>query len=139
MSSRTRDELEALTRQWISLWCVPVDGSLFDALHADDFVDCAAAGRATTKQGFAAGLAELVRAFPDLQTRVESLVIDESASRVAVRWSAVGTHAEVFLGVAATQRTVQLRGIEIIEVAQRRIVRRWGEWDVSDLHGQARS
>ena len=138
MKVGARDELERLTRQWISLWCVPVDWSLFDALHADDFVDCTAAGRAATKQGFATGIAELVCAFPDLHTRVESLVIDELAGRVAVRWSAVGTHAEVFLGVAATQRAVQLRGIEIIEVVRSRIVRRWGEWDVSDLRGQAR-
>jgi steroid delta-isomerase-like uncharacterized protein len=130
MSSRT--ELEALTRQWISLWCVPVDWQLFDRLHSDDFEDAASAGRPPTKQGFAAGLAEFTRAFPDLQTRIETLVIDEAQARVAVRWSADGENRETFLGIGPTRRRTHISGVEIIEVLAGRIRRRWGEWDISD-------
>jgi hypothetical protein len=43
MSSRA--ELERIATQWISLWCVPVDRSLFDRLHADSFENCSSAGR----------------------------------------------------------------------------------------------
>jgi steroid delta-isomerase-like uncharacterized protein len=126
----SRAELESIVREWISLWCAPVDWGLFDRLHADGFEDCSAAGRDPTKEAFADGLADLVAAFPDLQTTVEDLVIDETTSRVAVRWSSVGTNRSAFLGIGPTGRQVTITGIEIIEIAGRRIVRRWGEWDI---------
>jgi len=126
----SRAELESIARQWISLWCAPVDWGLFDRLHADDFEDCSPAGRDPSKEAFADGLADLMAAFPDLRTTVDDLVIDETTSRVAVRWSSVGTNRSAFLGVGPTGRQVAFTGIEIIEVADGRIVRRWGEWDV---------
>jgi N-hydroxyarylamine O-acetyltransferase len=126
-----RNALAAIASRWISLWCAPVDWSLFRSLHADDFEDRASAGRAPTRDGFSQGLADLVRAFPDLQTRIEDVVIDEAASRVAVRWSATGTNRERFLGIGPTNRRTALSGIEIIEVRDGWIVRRWGEWDTS--------
>jgi predicted ester cyclase len=101
---------------WISLWCAPVDWALFDRLHADDFEDCSAGGRGTTKEALAGGLARLVRAFPELKTEVDDLVVDETTGKVAVRWSSLGTNRE------------------IIEVRDARIVRRWGEWDIT-AHG----
>lgn len=128
-----RAELESIARQWISLWCVPVDWGLFDRLHADDFEDCSPTGRDTTKEAFADGLADLVAAFPDLETRVDDLVIDESASKVAVRWSATGTNRLTFLGIGPTGRKTPITGIESIEVRDGKIVRRWGEWDISAL------
>jgi len=127
----SRADLEATTRQWISLWCTPVDWALFERLHADDFEDCSPAGRGATKKAFADGLAELVRVFPDLRSTVDDLVVDETTGRVAVRWSAVGTNRERFLRVGPTGKTTPITGIEIIEVRDGRIVRRWGEWDIT--------
>ena len=85
-----------------------------------------------TKAGFAQGLAEFIEAFPDLQTRVEDLVVDEAGSRVAVRWSAQGTNRAAFLGIGPTRRLTTITGIEIIEIHDGQITRRWGEWDISD-------
>jgi steroid delta-isomerase-like uncharacterized protein len=127
----SRAELESVARQWISLWCVPVDWVLFDRLHADDFEDGSSAGRLATKAGFAEGLKELVHAFPDLETTTDDLVIDEATSRVAIRWSAHGTNRAVFLGVGPTHRVTTFCGIEIIEIRDGQIVCRWGEWDIS--------
>lgn len=127
----TRSDLEDVTRQWISLWCALVDWRLFDQLHADDFEDLSSAGRVLSKQGFAAGLAELIESFPDLVTRVEDILVDELAQRVAVRWTAVGTNRLRFLGAGPTGRKTPITGIEIIEIASGRVQRRWGEWDIS--------
>ena len=126
-----RAELEAVARRWISLWCAPVDWDEFDRLHARDFEDCSAAGRSTTREAFASGLAELIRAFPDLETSVDDLLIDEPAGKVGVRWSSRGTNREEYLGVGPTGRQTVITGIEIIEVRDDRIVRRWGEWDIT--------
>jgi steroid delta-isomerase-like uncharacterized protein len=126
-----RCELERVARAWIGLWCVPVDWALFDRLHDDAFVDASSAGRPTDKAGFAQGLAEFVRAFPDLQTSVEDVVVDVEGSSVGVRWAARGTNRERFLGIGPTHRVTSITGIEIIEVRGGRIVRRWGEWDIT--------
>lgn len=126
-----RAQLEATARKWISLWCAPLDWALFDRLHADDFEDRSPAGRGPTKEDFAYGLAELVGAFPDLQTTVDDLVIDEATSRVAVRWSALGTNRIAFLGIGPTGRETPITGIEIVEIREGRVVLRWGEWDIS--------
>lgn len=127
----SRSELETIARQWISLWCAPVDWGLFDRLHADGFEDCSACGREPTKEAFADSLADLMAAFPDLQTKVEDLVIDEAVGKVAVRWSATGTNRVTFLGIGPTGRQTYIAGIEIIQIGEGRIVRRWGEWDIS--------
>ncbi|MBF0546008.1 MAG: ester cyclase [Candidatus Riflebacteria bacterium] len=125
------NELETISKQWISLWCPPVDWKLFDQLHSDHFEDCSSGGRPPTKEGFAQGLKEFVTAFPDLHTTIEDLVIDEKKSQVAVRWSAHGTNRLPFLGNGPTNRITQISGIEIIEISNGKIVRRWGEWDIS--------
>jgi len=133
---KQRSDLESLARQWISLWCAPVDWALFDRLHADDFEDCSSAGRAHDKQGFAQGLADFVRAFPDLKAQVEDLVTDLGANRVAVRWSATGTNRERYLGTGPTGKLIAITGIEIIEIERGRITRRWGEWDITAHTGR---
>ena len=127
-----KSELATLAREWISLWCAPADLELFELLHADDFEDCSAAGREPTRKGFAEGLARFVEAFPDVQTTVEDLVIDEERSKVAIRWRARGTNRHNYLGIGPTNRQTTITGIEIIEVNDAKIIRRWGEWDISD-------
>jgi len=127
----SRKQLEEIAHQWISLWCTPVDWVLFDKLHADNFIDCSSAGRPADKAGFAAGLKELTIAFPDLNTVVEGLVIDQELSRVAVRWLAQGTNKATFLDIGPTNRKISITGIEIIEVADGQIIKRWGEWDIT--------
>jgi steroid delta-isomerase-like uncharacterized protein len=130
--SDERAALESTARRWTSLWSAPVDWELFERLHGDDFEDCASGGRPPTKAGFASGLELLVRAFPDLRTTVDDLVVDVATARVAVRWTARGTNRGCYLGVGPTGRATRITGIEIIEIADGRIARRWGEWDVSD-------
>jgi predicted ester cyclase len=130
----TRQELIATATKWLSLWNTPVDWALFDSIHSETFEDCASSGRPTTKHGFAQGLAQLARAFPDLRTMLQSLVIDEQSSTVAVRWSGRGTNIERFLEIGPTNRATGITGIEIIQIARGQLVRRWGEWDISAHH-----
>ena len=125
----SRADLESAARRWIALWCAPVDWDAFERLHADDFQDHAAAGRPSDRRGFASGLADMVAAFPDLEAVVEDLVVDEAAGRVAVRWSAVGTNRGAYMGAEATGLRTTIAGIEIIDIRDGSVVRRWGEWD----------
>ena len=65
---------------------------------------------------------------------LQSLVIDEQSSTVAVRWSGRGTNIERFLEIGPTNRATDITGIEIIQIARGQLVRRWGEWDISAHH-----
>jgi len=133
----TRGELERIAREWISLWTPPVDWERFDSLHAPTFEDCSSAGRPSDKAGFAKGLAEFVRAFPDARTVVSDLVVDEPASKVAVRWRADGTNRARYLGLGPTLAQTTITGIEIVEIRAGQIIRRWGEWDITGHTGCA--
>jgi len=125
-----------IAQRWISLWTAPVNWPVFYALHADDFEDASSAGRPNTRDGFAQGLRDLVDAFPDLQIAIEDLVIDTENRRVAIRWSATGVNKIRYLGIGPTNKPTPITGIEIIEIRDDRIVRRWGEWDITDHTGR---
>ena len=98
-------------------------------LHAPDFADRSTAGRGADNAAYKAGIAELYAAFPDWEATTEDLVVDVAAGKVAVRWSAVGTHMAPYLGRAATWRRIEFSGIEIIWISAGLIRERWGEWD----------
>jgi predicted ester cyclase len=108
----------------------------FDRLHAPSFRDFSPSGHDTDRDGYRRGLAAWYCAFPDLDVRVDDLVVDSEQNKVAIRWSAVGTHRGSYLGVAPTGRTIRFKGIEIITIAADSLIERWGEWDGIDLLAQ---
>lgn len=108
----------------------------FDALHAPDFVDHSAAGRAADRDGFRDGIADLYRAFPDFSASIETMVTDEARAKVAIRWSAAGHMKGDFLGGSPSGQRVCFRGIEIIAIRDGRVSERWGEWDEAAIRQQ---
>lgn len=132
----SRDELRRIVEQWIEVGWQRGDAAVVDELHAPDFVDHDPGGRSPDNSGFKQGIADLYRAFPDLEARVEDLVVDLEAQTVAVRWSAHGTHTGPYLSAAPSRRTVTFKGIEIVRIRDGRITERWGEWDGMDLLAQ---
>jgi steroid delta-isomerase-like uncharacterized protein len=133
MTETGREHLGDIARRWMEQGWQRGDAGVVDELHAVDFVDHAAAGRAADRAGFKQGILDLYAAFPDFNAVVEDLVIDAAAGKVAVRWSASGTQRGAFMGVPPSGRRITFAGIEIIRVEDGRIVERWGEWDGIDL------
>lgn len=131
----TREQLSEIARLWVGLWNHPVDWSLYDRLHAEQFKDHSPVGRTDNKAAFAQSIIDLLSAFPDLQTQADDVVVDVECARVAVRWSALGTNEQRYLGIGPTHRRTRITGIEIIDIEHEQVIRRWGEWDISD-HAQ---
>ena len=69
-------------------------------------------------------------AVPDARYEVDDLIAE--GDRVVVRWRLVGTHRGDFQGIAASGRSITLKGIAIYRVDAGKLVERWV---VSDLHG----
>lgn len=129
-----RDELAAIAHHWIAAGWQRGDADAVLAIYAPDFVDLSnPSGQPGTREENVAGIRDLYAAFPDFQTTVDELIIDELASRVTVRWSAVGTHRGPFFGASPTGKRITFRGIEILHIRDGLIVQRSGEWDAYDL------
>ena len=69
-------------------------------------------------------------AFPDLSLAVDSMVAADD--QVAIAYRIKATHQGDFMGVAATGRPIDVRGVQITRFADGMMVERWGS---SDQHG----
>jgi steroid delta-isomerase-like uncharacterized protein len=134
VSQGRRETLEAIARRWIVEGWQRGDADAILAMYAPGFVDLGnPSGQPGTREENVAGIRGLYDAFPDFHTTIEELVVDEVATSVAIRWSAVGTHLGPFFGVAPTGERITFRGIEILHIRDGLIVQRSGEWDAHDL------
>ena len=77
---------------------------------------------------------ELVEAFPDVKATIEEMIAEGDS--VAVRWVDRGTHKGTWRGIAATGKTVELRGATIFQVKDGKIVAGMGEIDFMGLLNQ---
>jgi len=126
--------MQSIAHLWIKRVWQERDIEALDDLHSPAFIDRSPSGRGSDLSSYREGLIELFSAFPDFYTTCEDTVEDVERSRIAIRWTATGTHRGAFLGVEATGKTVQFRGIEILRVdGEHKIIERWGEWDGIDL------
>jgi steroid delta-isomerase-like uncharacterized protein len=66
--------------------------------------------------------------FADLTITHEDTVV--GGDKVAIRWTARGTHHGEFLGVPATGKEIHSRGIDILHLRDGKIAEVWVEWDV---------
>jgi steroid delta-isomerase-like uncharacterized protein len=129
----TGDQLQAIAEAWMEHVWRQRDIDALDRLHAPDFVDHSAAGRETNTAAYKAGIIELYAAFPDWFASTDDMLADPATGKIAIRWTATGTHLGSFLGVPATNQRITFTGIEIIRVVQNRIIERWGEWNGIEL------
>jgi steroid delta-isomerase-like uncharacterized protein len=124
--------LSDIAVRWMEFWRGG-DLSGFDRLHADNFVDHSPSGRDRDRDSFRRSIVELYAAFPDFKAEIEDIIADTGSNKAAIRWSAVGTFRGDFLGYPATNKIIRFQGIEIIKIADGRVVERWGEWDALGL------
>ena len=119
-------DLQKLAEDYIRVWDVRAPHGLADRLFDPGVIDHSLQpGQGTGLEGIKQIIAVYHAVFPDLRVRTNDVVV--SGDRVAVRWSATGTHEGDQLGVPVTHRRVRLTGIDILRIDNGRIVERWGE------------
>jgi steroid delta-isomerase-like uncharacterized protein len=121
-----------LVRRWVEEMCGQGRLEVADEIFSPDVVDHnPIAGQALGVAGQKQVLEELWVSFPDFHTRIEDLVAE--GDRVVLRWSGQGTHQGSFAGITPTGRGVTYSGIDIVRIADNKIVERWGLADDADL------
>ena len=135
--NETYEQLKQTANRWMNEIWQNRDLSNFYEIHHASFIDCSPAGRENTREDYYNGIVALFDAFPDFTTKTEDLIIDVLSRKVAIRWSATGTHRKTFLEIPQIGKTIYFQGIEIITINQNgELVERWGEWDGLSIQKQ---
>jgi steroid delta-isomerase-like uncharacterized protein len=64
---------------------------------------------------------ELFSAMPDMEMTIEAVTSGERRS--AIQWRSRGTHTGAFMGIAPTGRTLEMRGVDVMEVEDGLVVK----------------
>lgn len=109
-----------------------------DALYAADFVCHNLVGPEWRGISGIKGAVESHRmAFPDWQEHVDDIVVE--GDRVAVRFTASGTHKGFFAGIPATGRKVTVKEVSFYRLSGGKIVEQWGMPDINGMRTQLRA
>ena len=73
-------------------------------------------------------------AFPDLQCPLYDILAE--GDKVVVRWGLRGTHRDLFMGVPASGKKVDVSGIIIYRLENHKIIEYWGRFDTLGLMKQ---
>ena len=134
MEAAPKVSLQELVEKYVRTWDARSEAGLVDEVIAPDVVDHQPVGPADGVKGVKRDIATYHAAFPDLSLTCEDYIIGED--RVAVRWSATGTHEGDGLGMPPTHRRVRLHGVDILRIAEGRVTERWGEFNGLDMMQQ---
>lgn len=78
-------------------------------------------------QGYIDFFSMMRNAFPNMQIEVKHLVADEE--NVAFAYTLSGTHKDDFMGIAPTNKSIEVRGMQISRFENGKMVERWGSSD----------
>lgn len=71
------------------------------------------------------------QAFPDLYFTIQDTVAEEN--RIAISWSAEGTHQGPIMNIPPTGHKVEVKGISVIEVEDGLVARGQYIWDLAGM------
>ena len=87
----------------------------------------AAPGEGPGRTGLTQFVADLHRAFRDLNVTIEEQLVD--GDKVTTRWTVTGIHQGEFAGIPATGKAVAITAINIHRVVNGQIQEGWLNWD----------
>jgi steroid delta-isomerase-like uncharacterized protein len=102
--------------------------------HAADFVAHGGQRDGTLEEDMAAAREER-KALPDMKMKVNLMVAE--GDLVAVYWTASGTNTGVGMGLPATGKTIQVRGMTFFRFKAGKISEEWAAWDRLTVMRQA--
>ena len=124
------DENKAIAHRWYEM-LNSHNLTHMDELFAADFVDHNPAVLNHDLDGTKQLFSMYLDAFPDVQVTVEDLIAE--GDRVAARFTARGTHKGPFMELRPTGKPITLTAIDILRIADGKIVEHWGEADTLGL------
>ena len=126
-----------LARRWFEdVWNTRRDATVREIL-AKDAVCHMEGGDFIGPEHFLEARAALLEAFPDIGVKIEDVVAD--GDRAVVRWSAEGRQTGALLGIPASGRKIQFRGMTWMIFKDGKVVEGWDSWNLGGLLNDCRS
>ena len=109
---------------------------LVDELATDDYVDHEEGlpGQPSGKEGVRFFVGAIRDAFPDVRVSVDVTLADGGLE--AAHGTVTGTHQGEFMGVPATNKSVEFEVVDIIRVVDGKVAEHWGLTDTMALMQQ---
>jgi len=105
------------------------------ALYAEDYIYHGPGGQELRGRQAIRGLWEVFLAgFPDLHATIDDMIVE--GDRMAVRWRIEGTHTGEFMGIAPTNRKIEIGLNELFRTANGQAVEAWDSYDMYGLMQQ---
>ncbi len=90
----------------------------------------------TPQQAFINAVKMFRSAFPDNVMHIDAQIAE--GDLVATRWTMTGTHRSEFMGIAASNRPVEVSGIFFDRLQEGKIAETWANYDLHGLLAQIR-
>ena len=119
--SMTPDEIQAFVHRYVEYVQAHDAEALARCFATDATVESPSIGTHQGRRAIAEGYRGWFASFPDLHWNLEGIVAD--ASEVSLAFRASGTHQDEFLGLPATGKRVEFRGVYLQTVRDDHIVR----------------
>ncbi|MCC7354899.1 MAG: ester cyclase [Anaerolineae bacterium] len=126
------DRIARLVAELTDAWNVN-DVELVTSFYAWDYegTDVGEAALQRGPEGIRQTLARYGRAFPDLRFIVGETIVQ--GNRVALIWTARGTHQGIFMNIPPTGRTIEVRGVSLLTIEDGKVTHGLYIWDVAGM------
>ena len=123
------EENKALARQFIEEGFSKGNLAVADAIIAPNFVnyDPGTPPLSSGPEGYKQLVTAYRTAYPNLQLSVDDLFAE--ADKVAVRWSARGTHSGPLGDIPPTGKQMMITGISVLTIAAGKVAAQHTNWD----------
>jgi predicted ester cyclase len=130
MAAGTTESLRRLLEQGMS----ENDASVIDELVSPEYLNHDAPVPVHGPEGFKQLVGMFKGGFPDLRVEVEETYAD--GNKVGSRGTITGTHRGEFMGVPATNRSINVKYLDLWRVEDGRFVETWVQMDTMGLMQQ---
>jgi predicted ester cyclase len=129
------EENKALVRRYVEEFVDRSNFDLSEEIFAPNFVRYdAGPDQVSRVEDLKHFFAMLHSGFPGFQSTIEDLLSE--GDKVALRFTFRGIHQGEFMGIAPTGKEVTMSGIEILRIADGKLVEMWNQEDVLGMMRQ---
>jgi steroid delta-isomerase-like uncharacterized protein len=130
------EQNKALFRRFAEQLATQGNLSVIDELVALDFVEHEPLppGVPASREGVKQLFSMLGSGFPDLQITFHDMIAEGDKVVAIMTWS--GTHKGEFMGIPATGKPVSFQVIDIVRIADGKLVEHWGQMDMMAMMQQ---
>ncbi len=124
----SEEKNKAIARRFLEEVVNKGNQAVADELVSTNFVDHnPLPGLPPTSEGFKQSFVIFRKAFPDLKYLIEDMAAE--GDKVAIRWTAKGTHKSELFGIPPTNKQITVTGIDFFRIADGKLLELWLSWD----------